>query len=65
MVDSQKTSGDESEATNDWTFFAFIAVTLILLAAAFTWASVKSGFFANGNMDGGFVSDITVTGTEP
>jgi len=46
MVDTNQTQAS-IDNDHDWTFFVFIAIVLILLAAAFTWASVKSGMFAN------------------
>ena len=46
MSDLEHTSpaGSKREK-HDWAFFAFITAALILLAAAFTWASIKSGEF--------------------
>ncbi len=47
MSDLEQTSPVSPKRVNhDWAFFAFIAAASILVAAAFTWASIKSGDFS-------------------
>lgn len=48
MVDSKHDLVSKPEK-HDWTFFAFFAIALILIASAIVWATAKAGLFnANG-----------------
>jgi len=38
-----KTIDKKPQVKHDWTFFFFIALTSLLIAAAIAWVSVKSG----------------------
>ncbi len=53
MGESDTKSIDQKPAVkHDWTFFFFIALTSLLIAAAIAWVSVKSGPIAAGADDG-------------
>ncbi len=40
---ANKTTDQKPQVKHDWTFFFFIALTSLLIAAAIAWVSVKSG----------------------
>jgi hypothetical protein len=47
MGESAKNSNDPTpKVKHDWTFFFFIALTSLLIAAAIAWVSAKSGMLA-------------------
>jgi len=48
MGESEKTT-NKPHVKHDWTFFFFIALTSLLIAAAIAWVSVKSGMFSDMN----------------
>lgn len=50
MSDSaDNNSTGKAQEKHDWTFFFFIALTSLLIAAAIAWVSVKSGMFSDMN----------------
>jgi len=40
-------STGKARVKHDWTFFFFITIAFILVAAAITWASAKAGLFVS------------------
>ena len=42
---NEKEALQKPHVKHDWTFFFFIAITSLLIAAAIAWVSVKSGMF--------------------
>ncbi len=52
MGESQdRTIEKKPQVKHDWTFFFFIALTSLLIAAAIAWVSVKSGVLTAGTED--------------
>jgi hypothetical protein len=54
MGESENEATKKPHVKHDWTFFFFIALTSLLIAAAIAWVSVKSGMFsadANDDID--------------
>lgn len=49
MGELDKTASKKPHVKHDWTFFIFIALTSLLIAAAIAWVSVKSGMFSDAN----------------
>lgn len=45
MPESDNDATKKPRVKHDWTFFFFITIAFILVAAAITWASAKSGMF--------------------
>lgn len=50
MVDSKHDVITKPEK-HDWTFFAFFAIALILIASAIVWAAAKAGLFGSNGLD--------------
>lgn len=50
MVDSKHDVISKPEK-HDWTFFAFFAIALILIASAIVWATAKAGLFNSNAYD--------------
>ncbi|MBX3076045.1 hypothetical protein KF707_04395 [Candidatus Obscuribacterales bacterium] len=49
MGELEKTATEKPHVKHDWTFFFFIAITSLLIAAAIAWVSVKSGMVSAEN----------------
>lgn len=49
MGEVEKTASEKPHVKHDWTFFFFIALTSLLIAAAIAWVSAKSGMFSAEN----------------
>lgn len=59
MVDSKHDLVSKPEK-HDWTFFAFFAIALILIASAIVWATAKAGLFNANGLDDDTPSRISL-----